>query len=839
MKTRRKINILKNEGYYLPLFNLNGMVSSITPFFSGDLKKGYYNYALKPVSETDLFNLTDKRNVLFFVNNKRYDLNGQMEWQQRDKITYEISQLKQIIERTNDLFVLTTKSFVAVDDNLEVHEIIIKNISKEILNINTVTSFPFYSRSPENIFDHRHVTSLLNKVEIKENTIINKPTLSFDERGHKENNVIYTFSAISNRTKPNNYVPVLDDYINGGSYLHPKGLNDNKYGVGDIVSGYEVMGTINFKEFSLKPNEEATFLLTMGIFDSLKEMEKSINKFNNFEIIKEEELKVDNFYKEINNYINFNYHSEERIDQLKWVTLQPILRRHLGNSYLPHHDYGHGGRGWRDLWQDLLALIYSADKSVEDSIFENFKGVRIDGSNATIIGNNQGEFIADRNKIVRVWSDHGAWPLLTVKMYIDETGNTDILLKQQTYFEDQFTHYTKRSIDYEGSNTLTFNDNVYYGTVLEHLILQNIVGYFNTGKKGFTRLEDADWNDGLDMANKEGETVAFTMFYLNNLRVIVDILNNIESNEVQLYESLMNLINEEINLDKYFDLVSVKKGLNKVNVDKETLISKLSELIKIKENFINKTAIINNTHYQSYVNNDGNYVDSFDKASLIPQAMALVNNIPSKEFAGKIATFIRTKLFDQKVGGYRLNSNYNEVLLNMGRAYGFAYGHKENGAVFSHMATMYNYGLYNYDLVFEGREGINTLLDKALDPSSQTLAGVPEYFTDRGVGKYFYLTGTASWLIKLIREQIFGIRLSYGKLEFKPKLTKEDFIDGVASVETYLFNKKITIKYINDKNLDYNEYKVSKIIINNEETKNRVFTNIDSSLVEVILDENN
>ena len=49
-----------------------------------------------------------------------------------------------------------------------------------------------------------------------------------------------------------------------------------------------------------------------------------------------------------------------------------------------------------------------------------------------------------------------------------------------------------------------------------------------------------------------------------------------------------------------------------------------------------------------------------------------------------------------------------------------------------HMATMYNYGLYNYDLVFEGREGINTLLDKALDPSSQTLAGVPEYFTDRG-----------------------------------------------------------------------------------------------------------
>ena len=56
-------------------------------------------------------------------------------------------------------------------------------------------------------------------------------------------------------------------------------------------------------------------------------------------------------------------------------------------------------------------------------LFGNFAGVRFDGSNATIIGSAPGEFKADRNNIPRVWMDHGAWPLLTTKLYIDQTGD--------------------------------------------------------------------------------------------------------------------------------------------------------------------------------------------------------------------------------------------------------------------------------------------------------------------------------------------------------------------------------------------------------------------------------
>ena len=46
-------------------------------------------------------------------------------------------------------------------------------------------------------------------------------------------------------------------------------------------------------------------------------------------------------------------------------------------------------------------------------------------------------------------------------------------------------------------------------------------------------------------------------------------------------------------------------------------------------------------------------------------------------------------LYDQKAGGYRLNTNFHEEKFDLGRMFGFAYGEKENGAVFSHMAVMY------------------------------------------------------------------------------------------------------------------------------------------------------
>src|SRR5690606_23800555 len=191
-------------------------------------------------------------------------------------------------------------------------------------------------------------------------------------------------------------------------------------------------------------------------------------------------------------------------------------------------------------------------------------------------------------------------------------------------------------------------------------------------------------------------------------------------------------------------------------------------------------------------------------------------------------------LFRPEFGGYLLNTNYDKVMMELGRAYGFQYGHKENGAMFSHMAIMYIYGLYRYNLVSLGKEGFQTLINKALDKDAHVLAGIPEYFNDQAVGKYLYLTGSASWLLKLLRDEVFGIKLVLGKLMLEPKLTQTDFINGKASITTIIKGNKVKVTYHNEKHLDYGNYKIVKMISQGQVIEN--LSDLKDNL-EVYLDE--
>jgi len=155
--------------------------------------------------------------------------------------------------------------------------------------------------------------------------------------------------------------------------------------------------------------------------------------------------------------------------------------------------------------------------------------MRIDGSNATIITRN-GSFISDRNSIPRVWSDHGVWPYFALREYIHKNGDINILLKEVSYFYD---HQLKRAkeIDekFAGKKNIlkTKNGTVYKGSILEHILIENLVQFFNVGKHNITRLENADWNDGLDMAAEFGESVTFSSMYADNLESISYIINKL------------------------------------------------------------------------------------------------------------------------------------------------------------------------------------------------------------------------------------------------------------------------------------------------------------------------
>ncbi len=811
----RRIQLKNNLGYYFPLFNQNGFKSTITPNLIGDVKLDYHHYILEPISEIGLYD-SYGRHVIIYINDVPYYLSGKGIHQQDDILDVTYNSISQKVVRTNDKYQITTTSFIPYNKQVELHEIKYLNKTIENQKIKVITAPLLYGRSVDNLFDHRHVTSLLNRSEVIEGGILLKPTLSFDERGHIKNDYLYYFLANSNDISIDGYYPSYDEFINGGSMLYPKGLN-NKYQVGHKVSGYETIGGVSFKEITLKPNEEIKFYMAFGI--TLKEEEifntKTLLTSDSFNKLLVESNKANN---ELYQKMQFYIKDDETSKFLSFLEVQPVLRRLFGNSYLPHHDYGKGGRGWRDLFQDLLFMIMTFDKSVKDQLINNFKGIRIDGSNATIIGNKPGEFKADRNNITRVWSDHSAWPLLSIDSYINYFNDYEILLEKVSYFDDQFTHYTRKTkLNVSNDNILRSNGEIYKGTILEHLILQNVVSIYNTGEKGFIRIEDADWNDGLDMARDLGETISFTHFFINNIKILIKYLNRFE--EVELFESLGILI-EDGNLSKFFDKVKNFNEVSKTYQTKELIKHLQKQIDKLKNN-IYKYAFMENGALQSYVDNDGNWLDN-GTVSLTGQAMALLSMTIVKEDATTISKVVKNRLFNEDLGGYHLNENYNEVKMNMGRAYGFSYNHKENGAVFSHMALMYTYGLFNYELSKNAHEGTFAIINQAMNKDSLIPLGIPEYFTDKGHGKYFYLTGSATWLLKVLKEQIFGLKMIDGTLVIKPQMMASDFILGVAKIKTIIFDNLVEVTFYNKNNKDHPHYEIDKIIVDGIESSNQI-----------------
>lgn len=182
--------------------------------------------------------------------------------------------------------------------------------------------------------------------------------------------------------------------------------------------------------------------------------------------------------------------------------------------------------------------------------------------------------------------------------------------------------------------------------------------------------------------------------------------------------------------------------------------------------------------YNSYYDNSGRQAEGLRgdtaRMMLTGQVFSILSGAADDERVREIIRAADWYLFQPQRGGYCLNTDFGEVKLDMGRMFGFAYGHKENGAVFSHMAVMYAYALYVRGFAAEGWRVLRQLFLQSDDfPNSRLLPGIPEYFDDRGRGMYPYLTGAGSWLLLTMQTQVFGVRGRDGDLLLEPKLTAE------------------------------------------------------------------
>ncbi len=811
---------------YFPLTNKTGtLLSSISPNLAGDIKKDNDHFLTPPATAEDIQHNPLCRRDFFIriggVKNTVYRLSQT----ESKNDTLEAGLLYHKITKKTGLIEAEITNFIPHQSDAEVMRIRITNTSRKSLTLSGTSFIPLYGRGEKNLRDHRHVSSLLNRIHLTKHGIILQPSMVFDETGHTKNETAYyVYGFGNNQSQPAGYFPTLLEFCGErGTLDKPEAITKKKKSFTKHLprfDGKEACGALRFKPVALPRGKSAEFTLIMGIASTRSAISPVWKKLNSSRKVSRALKETKKFWQESYDRLSFDFGDSDYNNWLKWVQIQPTLRKLFGCSFLPHFDYGKGGRGFRDLWQDTLSLILKDEEGIDELILNNFKSIRIDGSNATII-THQEEFIPDRNKISRVWTDHGVWPLLSTCLFLHRSGNFDLLLKEAPYFRDaQLKRSRQRDPSYDQKEPLlsTKTKRAYTGSVLEHLLIQNLVQFFNVGQHNILRLENGDWNDGLDMAPENGECVPFYCMYAHNLLLLCELLYILKpkTETIQVLKELSPLLDRTFHgkridyksasakrkvLEDYMEKTKLCVSGEKIEVPIDRVIEDLKAKAKWIHTSMAKKEWLTSRFFNGYYDNAGKRVEGTSGKStrmlLQSQVFPILAGTAKDTQIASLWDSINRHLKDETTGGYRLNTDFKDIYPDLGRAFGFSYGDKENGAFFNHMVVLLSYAFYKRNFVTAADSVFHTLYGMSIQNQARIYPMLPEYFNSSGRGLYGYLTGSASWYIYTLFEQILGIVYSQGDLIINPKLTAHNFSEKRDTIELAfrLHGRSIRIQY--------------------------------------------
>lgn len=846
---------------YFPLMNNAGLKSWINPMLQGDICTSFNHYLNPPTVTEDMHRSLNSRNVwLISEGHKPWSATGMSAWQRAQKWENTTNQ-KVIaepgifgIESINQKmgFKVNIKVFVPADENtVELMSINIENISQTDKNFKLAYSLPLFGRSADNIRDHRQVTSMFQETFIRNNGVELIPKIVHDEHGHRPNHKRYfVYGYGSDGSAPKNIWGLMEDFIGeGGSLDNPKAIFKNLNAPkrsSKQLSGKDAVGAFSFENRVLKAGETATYIIVQGISDEDKSA-KLEKKYASAEKINSALTECRNYWRSLCSEIELSTARPDFDNWIKWIIYQVKARQIFGNSFLPDFGYGRGGRGWRDLWQDLLSILLIDPSSARKEIVNNFAGVRIDGSNATIIGTKPGEFLADRNNVPRSWCDHGTWPAFVLDFYIHQSGDLDILFHKTTYWQDQFVHRSKvilkDNISSNNNKLTDYHGNTYLGSILEHIIIQQLSGFFNVGEHNILLLEGADWNDTYDMARDRGESVGFYAFYGKNLDRIANLLTKLYEGgmrEIVLFEEISLLIDSAGNpidynsaeekqkrLKSFFKKVENGISGNKKRFNLSDVINDFKRKSRHIKNLINSSEWITlddesgfyNSHYDNLGNKvDGVFENGYKQIDLTGQVMACMNHVADNSQLKGMHSAVNKLLKDDNSGGYHLCRPFPKLNLNVGRLTGFMYGYKEHGSKWVQQNVMFAFGLLENDFVNEANDILNQVFDLCVDSkTSKIFPGMPSYFEPGDRGAYMWLTGSSAWLIFTLLTRQFGIRGKFGNLMINPKTDRSFFKkDNTMNISFRFRGKLFELEYKTDSKNSEEQYMVDKVFLNSK-----------------------
>ncbi|MBQ9940223.1 MAG: hypothetical protein IJO74_01645 [Clostridia bacterium] len=650
---------------------------------------------------------------------------------------------------------IVTEIFVPHDKATVCMKTTIKNTSGKAIDIKATPSMFPYVNIPQMVAWDLPQWYLYSTLKHRDNMFTFHGQMT-DPHMIKEDNRSVTFNVDYDENAEIDLDLAL--YTGRGNFFSPeKVIKDIPFnftmGKADNESfgAYDAVYAIRYA-FTLQPGESKTLTQVLTIQEDIA--------YN------EEENLFDSLYFDNAKYLQKKSETTDFYNQLftkrTIKTSNPIYDNFI-NTFTPLQMFWVGSldRGWpssmrgiRDASQDFVGITHLYPDWTRETILAMFEHQQVDGWMPRQISTVSRTAPHD----MRYYCDGGAFLIELVHEYLVYTRDTSILEEKVMWLDSD-----------EKS------------TIMEHLVrcTQFYLEPHNIGEHGLCKVWFGDWWDPMDKIGMDGigETVTVTAQMIYVLGKLIE---------------MFNWLAEQGKLD-----------------------AKYSGLTKVYADFKDKFTTAMNTHafnklgyYNAYFNDNRKWLlsdndpDGVARLYLVSNAWALISGCADEKMRESVINNIEKENFDRM--GYNTESKGFPTFID--KAGRIGNGTSPNASPYNHAQSFYARACCECghpELAYKATRYILPI-EEAYAPVEQTFVGpyciVNGYSnSDKTLHRceLQFLSGTVSYVLRILYNSFMGINYGYNGLTMKPCLPDE-FGDCTANF-TYL-GKKFTVNYIKTEN---------------------------------------
>lgn len=670
--------------------------------------------------------------------------------------------------------------FVPLNENAELHHLIIKNTSTQVKNIVLFSSLEFCLWNAYDDMTNFQRNFNTGEVEIEGSTIYHKTEYK-ERRNH--------FSFYSVNSAIDGFDTDRDSFLgmyNG--YEAPKCVVSGK-SENSIADGWSPIASHSLN-IQLNPGEEKELTFILGYVENNMEnkwtSEGYINKEKAHEIMDKYKtsMAVNKALGELKKYweellSRYTIDSpDEKLNRMVniWNQYQCMVTFNMSRS-ASYFESGIGrGMGFRDSNQDILGFVHQIPHKARERILDLAATQLEDGG-----AYHQYQPLTKKgnNEIGGNFNDDPLWLILSCSAYIKETGDFGILEELVPF-----------------DNDLHKQDSLF-----EHLVrsFNHVVN--NLGPHGLPLIGRADWNDCLNL----------------------NCFSDTPDESFQTTTSKDGIVAESVMIAGMFafiglEYVKICEYLGKDDFAKTARkqINKMKETI-MKYGFDGEWFL---RAYDDFGNKVGSKENEEGKIFIEPQGFCVMAGIGLEDGTAEKALDSVKKYLDTPYGLVLLNPAFTKYYINLGEISTYPPGYKENAGVFCHnnpwiMAAETVLGRGDRAFEYYSKiapaytEEISELHKMEPYVYSQMIAGKDA--KRQGEAKNSWLTGTAAWNFVAISQWILGIKPEFEGLKIDPCIPTswEEY-----SVKRWFRNSLYNITV---KNPEHCSKGIKKLLIDNKE----------------------